>query len=475
MKQVVVSILCPTLVVTCLMVTANLAHAQAADARGMTPSTPPSANQSVPKTEKPTVVANPLGSPNPTGGQNSGENGEIRLCCVEVKDPKDEKHKNEVALGNYIVITLNQEWARVSKRQTQPNNKLGFFINDLFYKGLEPLPVPDQPKQVMFQLKRNDDNRNEWGVLFGRKSFFGGHKSSRCRSGTSDCVIPTASDSGKVCDCTSSDQISITVGLQDGSWAAKDPQNLCLEYLPDTWSKLVLPVAFLIAIGTMILGFKSSMLRDSGDPRTDGKVGTYSLARCQMALWFVTVVFAFLFTYAVTGDTSPIPQGTLILMGIGAGTAVGAAAIDLNKRTASKTDLINWTAERAALPQTILDLQTKIANMQSTLPSDPNIPVLQQQLQTAQQRLQVVSALLAHIPSTQVAASEGFICDVLSDVNGVSFHRVQVLGWTLVFWAVFMTVLFKKITLTDFDTAQLALMGISGSTYLGFKLQEKQS
>jgi len=29
--------------------------------------------------------------------------------------------------------------------------------------------------------------------------------------------------------------------------------------------------------------------------------------------------------------------------------------------------------------------------------------------------------------------------------------------------------------MVDFDTTQLALMGVSGSTYLGFKLQEKQS
>ncbi len=74
-----------------------------------------------------------------------------------------------------------------------------------------------------------------------------------------------------------------------------------------------------------------------------------------------------------------------------------------------------------------------------------------------------------------MAASEGFIQDLLSDENGISFHRLQVFGWTLVFWAVFVSMLFKKVTMVDFDATQLALMGISGSTYLGFKLQEKQS
>src|SRR5208337_4386273 len=227
-------------------------------------------------------------------------------------------------------------------------------------------------------------------------------------------------------------------------------------YLPDWKAKALLPIPFLVAVVTIVMGFKSSMLRDSGDPRRDGKLGTFSLGRCQMALWFVTVVFAYLFNYAVTGDISPIPQGVLILMGIGAGTALGSAVIDVNKRTATKADLLNWNAQNVALPQQIKDLKTKI---DSTPAGDSNLPALQQQLLTSQQQLASVTAQLAQIPTTMVQPSEGFIRDVLSDANGISFHRLQVFGWTLVFWAVFVTTLFKTITMTDFDTTQLALLG----------------
>lgn len=379
-------------------------------------------------------------APAPTVGQNP-VNNDVSLTGVEVRDPKPDP--TEVALGKFVVLKLDTPLTVILKKQT-PANKLGLFINDLFLKGLEPMPIPEQPNWVMFQLKRTDDNHDAWSVLFGQKSFFFGNR----------------------------ENVALTVGLQDGSWGAKNPQVLYLEFLPDWRSWLVLPISFLLAAVTIVLGIKSSMLRDSGDPRADGKKGTYSLGRFQMALWFVTVVFAFLFSFAVTGDTSPIPQGTLILMGIGAGTALGAAAIDLNKRTASKSDLVTWTAEKATLPQLIQDLNSKITSAPT---SDPNLPSWQQQLATARQRLSSVSAQLAQIPSTEVGASEGFILDLLSDENGISFHRLQVFGWTLVFWAVFVSMLFKKISMVDFDTTQLALMGISGSTYLGFKLQEKQS
>src|SRR5437016_2532920 len=423
----------------CVMLVAGSAYSQTADSPNGA-SSKSTAAQSTPRVSNSALAERPAPTPATTQNQSAKD---VSLSGVEVTDPKADQ--TEVALGKFVILKLDTPWEVILKQQT-PTNKLGLFINDLFMKGLEPMPMPEHPNWVMFQLKRNDENRDAWSVLFGRRSFFFGTRQN--------------------------DEIALTIGLQDGSWGAKNPQILYLEYLPDRRSWLVLPISFLVAVVTIVLGVKGSMLRDSGDPRTDGKNGTYSLGRFQMAVWFVTVVFAFLFAYAVTGDTSPIPQGTLILMGIGAGTALGAAAIDLNKRTASKTDLINWTAEKAALPQQIQNLQTKIA---STPAGDPNLPLLQQQILTAQQRLSTVSAQLAQMPATEVPTSEGFIRDLLSDENGISFHRLQVFGWTLVFWAVFVSMLFKKVTMVDFDATQLALMGISGSTYLGFKLQEKQS
>jgi len=409
----------------------------------------PATEQPLPAKTNPVTTPNPAPTPNPTTPVTPEPIFEAKVTDVQAGYPEPNKHPKEVHLGDFVVLTFDQPWAKILNQQKPPNtNKLGLYINDLFMKGLEPMGMPDQPKSVMFQLKRNDDNRPAWSVFFGRKS-----------------SISTGSRDDET--------LKLTVGLQDGSWAAQNPDHpLYLEYLPGWTAKAVLLISFLVALLTIVMGIKSSMLRDSGDPRTDGKPGTFSLGRCQMALWFVTVVFAYLFNYAVTGDISPIPQGVLILMGIGAGTALGSAVIDVNKRTATKADLLNWNAQNVALPQQIKDLKTKI---DSTPAGDSNLPALQQQLLTSQQQLASVTAQLAQIPTTMVQPSEGFIRDVLSDANGISFHRLQVFGWTLVFWAVFATTLFKTITMTDFDTTQLALLGISGGTYLGFKVQEKQS
>ena len=63
-------------------------------------------------------------------------------------------------------------------------------------------------------------------MLFGPKSFFFGTRQN--------------------------DEIALTIGLQDGSWGAKNPQILYLEYLPDWRSWLVLPISFLVAVVTII-------------------------------------------------------------------------------------------------------------------------------------------------------------------------------------------------------------------------------
>ena len=391
--------------------------------------TPVAANSTAAATSNPAPANNTQAPPQTTPA---------KIVSVHPQDAPDSK---QFALGNTIVVTLDD--AALLKKGT-PTNPMGLFLDGSFMNGIDALPVPNAPNALQFHLQYTAANQDAWSQLFGRKM----------RTFGVD------------------EKVLITVGLKDGSSVAEDPYSLTLKFLPDGWAKLLLGLSMALAAATWMLGRHSSMLRDSGAPRTDGRLGTYSLGRTQMALWFVTIVFAFLFIYAVTGVAPPITQGALVLMGIGAGTALGASAIDQNNQTASSTSLVQLTGEQLSLQNQIQTLAQQIA---AAPPGDPNLAALQGQQQTATQRLQAVNAQLAQTRALQVAASGGLIEDILTDINGVSFHRLQIVAWTLVLWVLFLSSLFGKLTMMDFDTTQLTLLGISGGTYLGFKLNEKQS
>jgi hypothetical protein len=167
-------------------------------------------------------------------------------------------------------------------------------------------------------------------------------------------------------------------------------------------------------------------------------------------------------------DGYQVPVGVGGELRLGDGTWFGIyAGADLKSGEIFSLGNIKWSIGEKR-PYEFRDLLSPTS-------SDANVPLWQKQYSDAQQRQLVVADLLKALPSTQVAPTEGIFKDLLSDANGISFHRLQVLGWTLVFWVAFLQSLLRKLTMVDFDVTQLALIGISGSTYIGFKLQEKQS
>jgi hypothetical protein len=122
-----------------------------------------------------------------------------------------------------------------------------------------------------------------------------------------------------------------------------------------------------------------------------------------MAFWTVLIFGSYLFLWIVTQDRDILPGSALVLLGISAGTALGA--------------------------------------VMAGPPSD---------------RLQ----------------SRGFFTDILCDGNGVSFHRFQIFVWTVLLGIVFLASVYNSLSMSSFSENLLALMGISGATYLGFKFQE---
>jgi hypothetical protein len=58
---------------------------------------------------------------------------------------------------------------------------------------------------------------------------------------------------------------------------------------------------------------------------------------------------------------------------------------------------------------------------------------------------------------------------ILSDNDGVSFHRFQIVVWTVILATMFLVSVFNELTMPEFSVTMLGLMGLSAGTYLGFK------
>lgn len=286
----------------------------------------------------------------------------------------------------------------------------------------------------------------------------------------------------------------------------------------------------LFCTGFAYLALWTEMLRDSGPPPPEGKLRPYSLARTQMAIWFFLIIASFVFIWLMTGALDTITGTVLALMGIGAGTALGAEAQNaskLNKVEAEKKDLeakqvqtaederrlkklrgllldvpglemeqknlvrrreiLAELAREATLITERDQLRSKQAaggitdeeakHLKDAIERLQSMPQLRIELTKLQQefpftgdiaaRLKDINELLDSRPT-----SDGFMQDILTDDVGISFHRFQMFVWTVVLSLIFITAVYRQLAMPEFNATLLALMGISAGTYMGFMIAE---
>jgi hypothetical protein len=66
--------------------------------------------------------------------------------------------------------------------------------------------------------------------------------------------------------------------------------------------------------------------------------------------------------------------------------------------------------------------------------------------------------------------------DLIRDEDGGhSFHRFQICVWTIVLVFLFLNSVWSRLSMPEFSATLLAVMGISGCTYPGFKIPENQA
>jgi hypothetical protein len=352
-----------------------------------------------------------------------------------------------------IVENLDKEIERQKKQeppipleQQLDPSKYVLFLDDIEMKKLHPTLGPN--RELHFQLRRNADTQDAWLNFLGHPS-----------------------DSTK--------PVTASVGMEGKPPIPGKSFTLRLYNRKLLYVASVLFIAALI--GFIVAAYYTTIIRDSGPPTPDGGPlkRPFSLGRAQMAWWFFIILGSFLFIALVTWDVNTISSSSLVLMGIGAGTALGAAMVDANKRQNSNSDLNTLKPKEAQLEASITDLKSKIA--EANLPTadetlKTNLAAWEIDLATKVEELrQVKSQLQDAISEQQRPVTAGPILDFLTDANGVTFHRFQMLVWTIVLGLFFLYSVWASLSMPQFSDTLLALMGISAGTYIGFKIPEKQT
>lgn len=68
-----------------------------------------------------------------------------------------------------------------------------------------------------------------------------------------------------------------------------------------------------------------------------------------------------------------------------------------------------------------------------------------------------------------------FFGDLLSDADGITIHRFQMVVMTIALGLVFLSHVAQQLTMPEFDASLITLMGISAATYVGLKIPEKKT
>lgn len=356
----------------------------------------------------------------------------------------------KIALYHTIKVHVEGLAAWVKEAQHDPS-KFILYIDGNAFKGLSPALV-DNNTTLQFDLKRVSDNKDAWTAVLSR----GSKEWER--------------------------QVPVTVRQEDVDIQGEAQATLTII---DRWWFQVFVGSFAAAIVLFWwLAIHSDIIRDTG-PQPERGRKPYSLARTQMALWFFIIIISYVFIWMITSDLTNLSTSVLGLMGISAATGLGSAVVDSSKWRDQENQRLALEDKKAADEVESETLRSEINAPPASLTPNPapanlaehavalmgkqaELAAKQSVIARANQKIQKLSAAAQPAPST------GFINDILSDDNGISFHRFQIFAWTIVLLYIFIRSVYNTLAMPDFDATLLGLMGISGGTYIGFKLPERQ-
>jgi hypothetical protein len=351
------------------------------------------------------------------------------------------QNRRTASLGDLIVLKTVPDLLGVYLDYAVAQNKTVTLFLDGKDTGIAAQAIDRENGNLTYHLERTGDNKRVWAGLL-RDPFDNSER-----------------------------QVKASVGLSGGVAVPADKSTFTLVVVKWAWYAyfwLALIVSLLVLFGWLAL--KRDILRDGPKPCP------YSLGRCQMAWWFFLILIGYVLIWLISGDQDTITESLLALMGISAGTALGAVLID---STGGDKDMSEAASERLAYQAERENREKEEAAAQAAATAAPADLLVQKQLADAQAALAIVDAklLAANNRLSGIAKppqTRGLFRDILSDSNGtVGLHRFQIFVWTIVLGIILLVSVVTELSMPVFSATLLTTMGISAGTYLGFKFPEK--
>jgi hypothetical protein len=181
----------------------------------------------------------------------------------------------------------------------------------------------------------------------------------------------------------------------------------------------VIYLAFLVIF--MCFTQVPNLVRDPDGPIRNGR-HVFSLSRCQLAWWFFIILAAWGFLWVTTSSRDTLNQTALIVSGIGSTTALTGIIAGKVRDSVTGSNLGNVNVQIDQRP-----------------------------------------------PGFKIGPGAA-LYDLLSDCDTVGFHRFQFLVWNVILGCVFLWQTWTDLSMPEFDATLLALLGLSGATFVGMKM-----
>jgi hypothetical protein len=211
----------------------------------------------------------------------------------------------------------------------------------------------------------------------------------------------------------------------------------------------------------------------------------FSLARVQMAVWTTVIIGTIVYIYAVHfGDSAQLPAidtKLIALLGGSGLTAILAGAVDVNKDKTVEGANSSFRGAAVGVRSLNAQIQSALTLRDSTGNRIPNVSMVTKLFADRSEQLGNMSQFVkAGQRSQRDDNKSGFFSDLLTDQNGNSLHRLQLLLFTALYVGYFVvhgvTVgLEDVLKAAPMSDQVLSLMGVTGGVYVGFKVPGKSA